>query len=279
MTRTNLGWICVLAAVCGLATQGNGEVYRSAITEGPVVVGDGSQAVGPDWTDTFHLDTVDGDGVLSLECRGAGWPGGQVWVNGVLIGNLLWPQPEYIRHELPVAASVLQAGENTFRIAPPPDHGSGLDDIRFRNVALMDVAGVYGPRYPVIIEKDEVHLGDNPPPHDWSDTFQLDSVQTPVALSIETIGVGNPGCLIKINGHLLGEVPWATGSDYARHELPIDPNSLQLGENTFWITAAPDGVGGWDDMNFRNAMVVPEPATLSVLAIGGLAALIRRRRR
>lgn len=59
-------------------------------------------------------------------------------------------------------------------------------------------------------------------------------------------------------------------------ELRINQSKMGSLAADPYVRSQLDGVGSWDDDQL--AGVVPEPATMAMLAIGGLALVLRRRR-
>ena len=84
---------------------------------------------------------------------------------------------------------------------------------------------------------------------------------------------------VYVNGNLVSYVPtYPFTVAPIPGSLSISAASLNTGANTIRIESA--WVGEWDDFAIGNIQlaVIPEPATLSLLVIGGLALLKRRRR-
>ena len=134
-----------------------------------------------------------------------------------------------------------------------------------------------------------VHLGDqNLPEHDpyggrlpsgtdWQTTFTLPSNPTFATLNFGYGGTSyaNP---ILINGSFLANLPIRPGFPPLWTSMDVPLNMLNAGTNTIRIYPGKSG-SNWDDISFGEiTMTTPEPATLSLLALGGLLALRRRRK-
>jgi len=111
----------------------------------------------------------------------------------------------------------------------------------------------------------------------WQTTFTLPPNPTFATLNLGYCGsdYNNP---ILINNNFLANLPIHSGfpPDYSSLNVPLA--MLNAGTNT--IRIYPGKVGSnWDDISFGQiTMTTPEPATLSLLALGGLLALRRRRK-
>ncbi|MCJ7542951.1 MAG: DUF3466 family protein [Phycisphaerae bacterium] len=93
-----------------------------------------------------------------------------------------------------------------------------------------------------------------------------------------------------ISGSLLGDraVLWELDGDAVDLSELIDPNSgwtltdASYISDTGWIVGEgmfdPDGAGGYDAYERLYLLQIPDPATISLLALGGLAVLWRRRK-
>jgi len=86
---------------------------------------------------------------------------------------------------------------------------------------------------------------------------------------------------VYVNGTLIGEIPIDQMDASIWHNdlgVPFDGSLLEPTGNAvsivcrYWPEAS-----NYDDLLFRNVWITPEPATLSLLAVGGLMALRRRR--
>jgi hypothetical protein len=80
---------------------------------------------------------------------------------------------------------------------------------------------------------------------------------------------------VLINGYLLGNVPASPTGTVLKFEIGTD--YLRAGDNVITLRWA--GPGSWTQFDFHRLEVLPEPATLSLLGLGALALLRRRRTR
>ena len=136
----------------------------------------------------------------------------------------------------------------------------------------------------VVIESGIRHLGNAPGaypyPYEgdtWETVFSLGgSIENPV-LYLDVYDLNNPGSGVWINGTLLGEVPYTPTRLVWTYDaaMSIPSDVLLIGDNTFKIQTADSGS---DDMLFGDVRIIPEPATLSLVALGLGALAIRRRR-
>jgi hypothetical protein len=85
---------------------------------------------------------------------------------------------------------------------------------------------------------------------------------------------GNPFDVL-LNGGLLGSFPALANNTTISLGLPF--SLLQAGENI--LTLQYQGTSGWTQFDYHRLELMPEPGTLSLLALGGLALVRRRRRR
>ncbi|MDP6544973.1 MAG: PEP-CTERM sorting domain-containing protein [Phycisphaerae bacterium] len=111
----------------------------------------------------------------------------------------------------------------------------------------------------------------------WQTTFTLPQNPTFATLNLGYCGsdYNNP---ILINGSFLAYLPIHPGFPPDNGSLNVPLAMLNAGTNTIRIYPELRG-NNYDDISFGQiTMTTPEPATLSLLALGGLVALRRRRK-
>lgn len=111
----------------------------------------------------------------------------------------------------------------------------------------------------------------------WQTTFTLPPNPTFATLNFGYGGSSydNP---ILINSNFLAYLPILPGFPPDSSSINVPLGMLNAGTNTIRIYPGKSG-SNWDDISFGEiTMTTPEPATLSLLALGGLLALRRRRK-
>ena len=162
------------------------------------------------------------------------------------------------------AAIITEAGEGALQMTLTYD-GSG-------NATLTNVSGSA-----LNVDLYEIwSTGGNLDPVNWlsiNDAVIADVVGVMGALGAGALSFGELSATVNLlaDGNLSGSALFQDGAAWSIGQ-PIDPGTA-IGDLTFYYTKP--GVAG--DKFLGN--IVPEPATLALLSLGGLLALVRRRRR
>jgi len=111
----------------------------------------------------------------------------------------------------------------------------------------------------------------------WQTTFNLPSIPSQATLSLGYGGTSY-NSPIRINDVFLDYLPIKPNFPVEYADLDVPISMLQAGPNTIRIYPGKSG-SNYDDISFGEiSITVPEPATLSLLTLGGLAVLRRRRK-
>lgn len=226
-------------------------------------------------------------GLIIFNDTGPTWSGGadgeSATVNKIQ-GNLSGALVDYVTGLATGVSYVGMTGESQGASVPATSHPGNLTDFGQVFNGILNPAGVYYTRnfHFTITGLDpsklyEIVLAVNrPSSNNWDGKYRIEDVTDFVNTSsagttISTVAVANDTTTMKNTNDLLGYVPRFTNiSPGADGDFTI---------SMYCVDAAGGGPLPMAYMNgFRLTEVVPEPATMSLLALGA-AALLRRRKR